>query len=144
MSYYGPQIIVSGYIARQPELRYTNQGKAFYHALINDTPVIDRNLEKNNPDRYLGQQIWFEIEASGDHAEKLDTQNWQKGQLVTVEGRLWQKLETWKTKEGKKVTKLKNKIRFPKITEITSKKTSNNENETDWQNQDGNDLDIPF
>jgi single-strand DNA-binding protein len=78
---------IAGYIARDPELRFTPNGKAVTQFSI---PVKRKMGEKEETD-------WYNIVVWGDEAEKVASE-YSKGSKVKVKGRLQQR--TYEGKDG--------------------------------------------
>jgi single-strand DNA-binding protein len=82
-------VVISGYLARDPELKYSTTGKAY-------TKMTIANGIKGGPTIFIEVMSW-------DKEAEFCAENLQKGRPVLVEGRLTQ--TDWKNKEGKKFSK---------------------------------------
>jgi single-strand DNA-binding protein len=91
---------INGRLVRDPELRFTNQGKA----VASFTVVTCR---KYKDDQGVWQEVdtsFWDVTAFGDMAENI-CESLQKGTAVIVTGAMRQ--ESWKDKEGQNRTSWK-------------------------------------
>ena len=79
-----PTIIVSGYLARDPEMQYTQTDQTLTRCSI---PINRQERVQNGEERE--ETDWYNIVAWGRLAESLN-QYGQKGRFVTVVGRVKQ------------------------------------------------------
>lgn len=87
------KIIVIGNVGRDPELRYTANGKS----MVNFSVATNHRFQR--PDGEWDEQTeWFRVVAWGPVAERA-TERLEKGAQAYVEGRL--QTRTWTDREGK-------------------------------------------
>jgi len=90
-------IIIAGRLTRDPDLKYTNSGKAVCKLCIaNSRHYKDKNGEKAEETSFVDVTCW---DKTAEWAGEL-----KKGRPVLVEGRL--KQEQWEDKEGNKKSNL--------------------------------------
>lgn len=89
------EVVLEGNLTRDPEMKYTNSGKAICRA------GICWNYSRKVGDKYEKEPNFFDINAWGETAESLNT--YRKGSPVHIEGSL--KQESW-DKEGVKHSKV--------------------------------------
>lgn len=86
------RIVLVGRLTRDPEIRYTGQGKP----VTNFTLAVDRpfaNSEGNREADFIDTVCWGKLaETTGNHLKK--------GRLVAVEGRL--QIRSYEAKDGSK------------------------------------------
>lgn len=85
-------IIIVGYLGRDPELRYTPQGKP-----VCDFSVATTERRKDRGGEMRDLATWFKVTLWGSQAE-FASKYLTKGQQVYVEGRVSQR--DWQDKEG--------------------------------------------
>jgi single-strand DNA-binding protein len=91
-----PTTTVTGNLTADPELRFTNTGRAVASFTIANTP---RYLDKSTG-QWKDAETWFvRCSAWGDMAENVTT-SLTRGSAVIASGRLT--CRTWETKEGDK------------------------------------------
>ena len=88
---------LTGNLTRDPELRYTNGGKA----VANFGLAVNRRFQQNG--EWQDSTSFFDVTAWGDLGENIG-QSVSKGQRVTVTGRLEQR--SWETDAGEKRYKI--------------------------------------
>ena len=94
------QVVLMGHLARDPELRYTPQGKA----VANFTVAANRRYEKDDGEK-VDQVAFVDVSVWNRLAETC-AEYLRKGRAVLVSGRLVQ--DNWQDKEtGKQRSKLK-------------------------------------
>lgn len=81
-------VIMSGRLGRDPEMKYTAEGKAIAKFAI----AVDRRRKDDPPD-------WIDVVAF-DRLAELSNEYLTKGSKVTVIGRL--QTRTWENKDGAK------------------------------------------
>jgi single-strand DNA-binding protein len=86
------KITIVGYLGRDPELRYTQQGTA-----VCNFTVATTEKRKNGRGEMEEHTIWFRVAAWGRQAE-VANEYLAKGRQVYVEGRL--RLEQYTDREG--------------------------------------------
>lgn len=91
--------ILAGNLTRDPELRYTTDGKPVcnFDIAVNHN-YTNKKGEKKEEVLYIPVTVW------GKQAEST-AQYMKKGRAILVEGRLFQ--ERWEDKDGNKKSKLK-------------------------------------
>ena len=87
------KIIVLGNVRRDPELRYTANGKS----MVNFSPATNHNFQNQNGE-WQEQTEWFRVIAWNQLAERV-MERIQKGSQAYVEGRL--QTRTWTGNDGK-------------------------------------------
>jgi single-strand DNA-binding protein len=75
-------VIIAGNLGRDPEMRYTPEGKA----VTSFSVAVNDDYTNNNGER-IKRTIWFRVSAWGKQAETCN-QYIKKGSKVLVEGRL--------------------------------------------------------
>ena len=91
-AFYMNQILVIGRLTRDPELRYTPNGKA----VTNFTVAVDRtftNADGTRETDFIDVVAWNKL-------GEIVSGNLQKGRLVGVEGRL--QIRSWEAQDGSK------------------------------------------
>lgn len=88
------KVMVIGSVGRDPEMRYTPNGKPVTSFSVATT----RSWTSSEGERREGTE-WFSVVAWGDLAE-ICKQRVRKGQQVYVEGRL--QTRSWEDREGKR------------------------------------------
>jgi single-strand DNA-binding protein len=91
-------ITVIGNLTSDPELRYTQNGKAVSNFTIASTP---RTLDRASNEWKDGEALFLRASVWGDFAEHVSS-SLTKGSRVIVQGRLKQR--SYETKEGEKRT----------------------------------------
>lgn len=91
------KVIIMGNLTREPELRYTPQGKAVTDISV---AINDNRSKRDNPTTtYVDVTFW-------DKAAEIICEYMNKGSSILVEGRL--QTDSWDDRDtGKKVYKLK-------------------------------------
>lgn len=79
------QFTINGRLGKDPEARYLNSGSVVAKGRL----AISQGKDSD--------PVWFEVEAWGSLAEEF-TNNFSKGQMVTVTGRIYE--NSWTTKTG--------------------------------------------
>ncbi len=130
------KIIVVGYLGRDPELKYTPQGKS-----VASFSVATTERKKDPAGEYQDHTTWFRVTA-WERLADLVSQYLSKGKQVYVEGTL--ALEEYTDKEGNRRSNLKVTAR-----DIQFLSPKNGEGKTDKQNDQPAqssiaDDDIPF
>lgn len=87
------KVMVIGYLGRDPEMRYTPNGKSVSNFCV----ACGRTWQGADGNTHSDTD-WFNVVAWGNLAE-LAKQNLQKGNLVYIEGRLQSR--TWQDAQGK-------------------------------------------
>lgn len=92
-------ITITGASGRDPELRFTQAGKAVLNGSIADTP---RRFDRDRNEWVdAGDTLWLEWSIWEDEAEYL-AEHVQKGSKLTITGKL--KARSYETREGDKRT----------------------------------------
>ena len=86
------KVMVIGYLGRDPEMRFTPNGKS----VSNFSVACHRSWQGSDGNRH-NDTDWFNIVAWGNLAE-IAKQHLQKGNLVYIEGRLQSR--TWQDTQG--------------------------------------------
>lgn len=91
-------INITGSLGKDPELRYTNSGKALCSLVV----AVSRRYKKQ--DEWVEETCWHDVTVWGDLAENVAA-SCTKGTRVTCSG--YTKQEEWDDKDtGKKRTKI--------------------------------------
>ena len=93
------QVIITGNMGADPELKFIPSGKAVCTVSVGDTPR--RFNRDTNAWEDAGETLWLRCSIWGDAAEAVAEQL-HKGDRVTVVGRL--KSRSWEDKDGNKRT----------------------------------------
>jgi single-strand DNA-binding protein len=88
------KVMVIGYLGRDPEMRFTPNGKSVSNFCV----ACSRTWQGADGNKHTDTD-WFNVVAWGNLAE-LAKQNLRKGNLVYIEGRL--QTRTWQDTQGKK------------------------------------------
>ena len=91
------EVVISGRLTRDSELRYTPSGTAVTDVVIASNRIWSKDGEKQEETAFVDVTIW------GKQAESLHTYL-SKGRHLMIVGRL--KLNKWETEEGDKRSKL--------------------------------------
>ena len=91
------EVVVSGRLTRDAELRYTPNGTAVTDIIVASNRIWSKDSEKQEEATFVDVTIW------GKQAESL-AKYMTKGRHVMLPGRL--KLNKWETDEGDKRSKL--------------------------------------
>lgn len=91
--------VLIGNLVRDPELRFTQDGKA----VCNFDIAINHNFTNAKGDK-KEETVYIPVTVWGKQAEST-AKYMKKGRLVLVEGRIYQ--ENWNDKDGNKRSKLK-------------------------------------
>ena len=91
------EVVVSGRLTRDAELRYTPNGTAVTDIIVASNRIWSKDSEKQEEATFVDVTIW------GKQAESL-AKYMTKGRHVMLTGRL--KLNKWETDEGDKRSKL--------------------------------------
>ena len=91
------EVVISGRLTRDSELRYTPSGTAVTDVVIASNRIWSKDGEKQEETAFVDVTIW------GKQAESLN-EYLVKGRHLMVVGRL--KLNKWETEEGDKRSKL--------------------------------------
>ena len=91
------EVVISGRLTRDSELRYTPSGTAVTDVVIASNRIWSKDGEKQEETTFVDVTIW------GKQAESLHTYL-SKGRHLMIVGRL--KLNKWETEEGDKRSKL--------------------------------------
>ena len=91
------EVVISGRLTRDSELRYTPSGTAVTDVIIASNRVWSKDSDKQEETTFVDITIW------GRQAESLQ-EYLVKGRHIMVVGRL--KLNKWETEEGDKRSKL--------------------------------------
>ena len=91
------EVVVSGRLTRDAELRYTPNGTAVTDIIVASNRIWSKDSEKQEEATFVEVTIW------GKQAESL-AKYMTKGRHVMLTGRL--KLNKWETDEGEKRSKL--------------------------------------
>lgn len=91
-------ITIIGHLGRDPELRYTPQGKA-----VCDFSIATSDRKKDKGGEYQEVTTWFRVTMFGSTAENV-AKYLKKGSLAYVSGRLSQ--EEWTDRDGNLKTSL--------------------------------------
>jgi len=91
------EVVISGRLTRDCELRYTPSGTAVTDVVIASNRIWSKDADRQEETTFVDVTIW------GKQAESLQTYL-VKGRHVMVVGRL--KLNKWETEEGSKRSKL--------------------------------------
>jgi len=91
------EVVVSGRLTRDAELRYTPNGTAVTDIIVASNRIWSKDSEKQEEATFVDVTIW------GKQAESL-AKYMTKGRHVMLTGRL--KLNKWETDEGEKRSKL--------------------------------------
>ena len=86
------KVMIIGYLGRDPEMRFTPNGKS----VASFSLACDRTWKSSDGEKHTDTE-WFNIVAWGDLAE-ISKQYLSKGSLVYVEGRL--QTRTWSDNTG--------------------------------------------
>lgn len=86
-------VIIAGNLGRDPEMRYTPQGRAVTTASV----AVNRRWQQDG--EWQEATDWFNVVVWGDAAERF-AENMRKGEKVLVQGRL--QTRSYEDKEGKK------------------------------------------
>ena len=86
------KVMIIGYLGRDPEMRFTPNGKS----VASFSLACDRTWKSSDGEKHTDTE-WFNIVAWGDLAE-ISKQYLSKGSLVYVEGRL--QTRTWSDNNG--------------------------------------------
>lgn len=103
------QVTLVGNIGRDPELRYTPNGRA-----VIDVPVAVTRSWPDGEGGWNEETVWVKVVVWGDYAERV-SERAAKGQQVTVTGRIAPP-EAWTSADGEpraQVVVVANKIVFP-------------------------------
>lgn len=127
------EIVISGNLTRDPELRYTPAGKA----------VTDISIAVNSGFGDKAKTIFLDVTAWGKYAE-IACEHLSKGSGIIVAGELSQ--ETWTDKtSGQKRSKIKVMARTIKFGERgRENKPSQKQQQNDDDFGNVNDSDVPF
>ena len=90
-----PTVTLAGYLARDPEMRYTQGGTAVANTSI-PANYQERAAEGQEP---VDRVDWYNITAWGNLAESLN-QHGRKGRFVSIVGH--QKIDQYTTREGER------------------------------------------
>ncbi|MBG0783711.1 MAG: single-stranded DNA-binding protein [Anaerolineaceae bacterium] len=90
------KVMVIGYLGRDPEMRYTPNGKS----VVSFSMACDRSW-KNTDGEKQTETDWFNVVAWGDLAE-ICNKYLSKGSQAYVEGRI--QTRTWQDNEGQQHT----------------------------------------
>ena len=91
------EVVISGRLTRDSELRYTPSGTAVTDVVIASNRIWSKDSERQEETTFVDVTIW------GKQAESLHTYL-SKGRHLMIVGRL--KLNKWDTEEGDKRSKL--------------------------------------
>ena len=91
------EVVISGRLTRDTELRYTPSGTAVTDVVIASNRIWSKDSERQEETTFVDVTIW------GKQAESLHTYL-VKGRHLMIVGRL--KLNKWETEEGDKRSKL--------------------------------------
>lgn len=91
-------ITITGLVGREPELRFSQAGKAVLGGSVADTP---RRRNEQGQWEDAGDTLWLDWSIWGDEAEHL-AQQITKGAKVTITGRL--RARSFETRDGDKRT----------------------------------------
>ncbi len=92
-------IVLLGHLTRNPELRYTSEGRPVCNAgLALNRRWVDLNGDKQQETTFVEVTIW-------GHQGEVVAAYRQKGQAIAVEGRLEE--ERWKTATDEKRSRIK-------------------------------------
>ena len=91
------EVVISGRLTRDSELRYTPSGTAVTDVVIASNRIWSKDGEKQEETTFVDVTVW------GKQAESLHTYL-VKGRHLMIVGRL--KLNKWETEEGDKRSKL--------------------------------------
>ena len=91
------EVVISGRLTRDSELRYTPSGTAVTDVVIASNRIWSKDSERQEETTFVDVTIW------GKQAESLHTYL-VKGRHLMIVGRL--KLNKWETEEGDKRSKL--------------------------------------
>jgi single-strand DNA-binding protein len=91
------EVVISGRLTRDCEVRYTPSGTAVTDVIVASNRIWSKESEKQEEATFVDVTIW------GKQAESLE-QYLLKGRHVMIVGRL--KLNKWENKEGEKRSKL--------------------------------------
>ncbi len=94
------KIMFIGNLGRDPEMRYTPNGKAVTQFTV---AVNQSKPDPNAPTGWTDETDWFRVSVFGDRAERVADQI-RKGNKVFVEGRF--KSREFETNDGQKRTSL--------------------------------------
>jgi single-strand DNA-binding protein len=89
------QVVVTGTLQTDPELRFIPSGKAVANFCVRDTPPTVKGEKRDSS--------FFDVTVWGDLAEHVAA-SLEKGDRVIVNGKLEQ--QKWETKEGDKRSKV--------------------------------------
>ena len=121
------KVMVIGYLGRDPEMRYTPNGKS----VVSFSIACDRSW-KNADGEKQTETDWFNVVAWGDLAE-ICNKHLSKGSQAYIEGRI--QTRTWQDNEGQQRTSVD--IVAQQVLLLNKKKESNLDGIED-------DFDYPF
>ncbi|MFQ5845813.1 MAG: single-stranded DNA-binding protein [Planctomycetota bacterium] len=93
------RVFLMGNLTRDPELRYTQAGRA----LVKFGLAVNRRYRSSSSKEMVEETCFVDIEGWGNQAETFN-QYMRKGRPAFIEGRL--RLDRWETKDGQKRSKL--------------------------------------
>ena len=120
------KVMIIGYLGRDPEMRFTPNGKS----VSNFTVACDRTWKAVDGEKHTETE-WFNVIAWGNLAE-IAKQYLSKGSMVYVEGRL--QTRSWQDNDGnqhKSVEVVANEILL-----LNDKKKKNDDDIEDLANED--------